>query len=163
MLFHCFVRSSLPCFLTFCRSGIPTSCYILKCFLLLVALVLTLLLYNHWPEPEPVLVELQDPEPRDLEPVEPTTRAPPPEGVPVARPSTAPRGHYRGRRAWQERRGWTRVDLSCWCCRRRFGFNYPAFVEDDLELLVTIQPSWRMTLSCWCCRRSFGFKFVIWF
>ena len=28
----CFVRSSLPCFLT---SGIPTSCYIFKCFLLL--------------------------------------------------------------------------------------------------------------------------------
>ena len=27
---HCFVRpyASLPCFLTFCRSGIPTSCYI---------------------------------------------------------------------------------------------------------------------------------------
>ena len=30
------MRSSLPCFLTFCRSGIPTSCYIFKCFLLLV-------------------------------------------------------------------------------------------------------------------------------
>ena len=30
------MRSSLPCFLSFCRSGIPTSCYISKCFLLLV-------------------------------------------------------------------------------------------------------------------------------
>ena len=27
------------CFLTFCRSGIPTSCYIFKCFLLLVYVI----------------------------------------------------------------------------------------------------------------------------
>ena len=35
------MRSSLPCFLTFCRSGIPTSCYIFKCFLLLVIIPCT--------------------------------------------------------------------------------------------------------------------------
>ena len=31
-ILHCFVRSSLPCYLTFCRSGIPTSCYIFNVF-----------------------------------------------------------------------------------------------------------------------------------
>ena len=38
------MRSSLPCFLTFCRSGIPTSCYIFKCFLLLVVIYVS---YQH--------------------------------------------------------------------------------------------------------------------
>ena len=31
-ILHCYVPSSLPCFLTFCRSGIPTSCYIFNVF-----------------------------------------------------------------------------------------------------------------------------------
>ena len=38
--FTVFVRSSLPCFLTFCRSGIPTSCYIFIVFYYFTRLVM---------------------------------------------------------------------------------------------------------------------------
>ena len=44
------MRSSLPCFLTFCRSGIPTSCYIFEMLMFLITCILWISLV---PSPTP--------------------------------------------------------------------------------------------------------------
>ena len=48
------MRSSLPCFLTFCRSGIPTSCYILNvfCYLLVIGLTTVITAFIVYPRIE---------------------------------------------------------------------------------------------------------------